>query len=126
MKSVIILIVLLAGVTVLPGQIGNDGAVLGVVTDSSGAPVSGAGITVQNLDTGFNKTATSDASGNFELLALPIGPYSITISMQGFKTWKVERLILNIGDRSRISPTLQVGDVKEQVSVEATAELIQT
>jgi hypothetical protein len=126
MKSVIVLLMLFVGVAVLPGQIANDGAVLGVVTDTSGAPVSGAAVTVQNLDTGFNKTVNSDSRGNFELLALPIGTYSVTVNLPGFKTWKIERLVLDIGDRSRVSPVLQVGDVKEQVSVEATADLIQT
>jgi hypothetical protein len=96
------------------------------VTDPTGAAVPGAKITAENLDTGFLKSATTDAAGGFEILALPIGPYSVTVSVAGFRTWKVDRLVLNIGDRSRLSPVLQVGDVKEQVSVEATAELIQT
>lgn len=126
MKHVIGLLMLLTVATVAPGQIANDGAVLGVVTDSSGAPVSGASIVVQNLDTGLSKTAASDSNGNFEVLALPIGQYSVAVSLAGFKTWKVDRLTLTIGDRSRLSPVLQVGDVKEQVSVEATTELIQT
>jgi hypothetical protein len=126
MKSIILLLMMFIGVSVLSAQIANEGAVLGVVVDSSGAPVSGASVVAQNLDTGFSKTATSDTTGNFEILALPIGPYSVSVSLQGFKTWKVDRLVLDIGDRSRISPVLQVGDVKEQVTVEATAQLIQT
>src|SRR5438270_1332862 len=126
MKTVLFLVVMFVSVAVVSGQIANDGAVLGVVTDSSGAPVPGASVTAQNLDTGFSKITTTDTTGNFEILALPIGPYSVSVSMQGFKTWKLERMALDIGARSRISPALQVGDVKEQVSVEATAGLIQT
>jgi hypothetical protein len=127
MKGVVSLLVLLfAFVAVVTGQIANEGAVLGVVTDPSGAAIVGAQVTVENLDTRFTKTVTTDGAGSFEILALPIGPYSVMVSLQGFKTWKVARLVLNIGERSRLSPVLQVGDVKEQVSVEATAELIQT
>jgi hypothetical protein len=111
---------------VMPGQIANEGAVLGVVLDPTGAAVAGAEVTVNNLDTGFTKTVSTGPEGSFEVLALPIGPYSVTVSLQGFKTWKVERLVLNIGDRSRLSPVLEVGDVKEQVSVAATTELLQT
>ncbi|MFN7993475.1 MAG: TonB-dependent receptor [Bryobacteraceae bacterium] len=118
--------VLLLFVTVGFAQIANEGAVLGVVTDSTGAAVAGAQVTVENLDTRFTKVVTTSAEGSFEVLALPIGPYTVSVSLQGFKTWKVARLVLNIGDRSRLSPVLEVGDVKEQVSVEATAELIQT
>ncbi len=86
----------------------------------------GAQVTVENRDTRFTKTVSTGADGSFEILGLPIGPYSVVVSLPGFKTWKVERLVLNIGERSRLSPVLQVGDVKEQVSVEDKAELIQT
>ena len=127
MKNLVSLVVLLfALVAVIPGQIANEGAVLGVVTDGTGAAIVGAQVTVENLDTRFTKTVSTDGAGSFEILALPIGPYSVMVSLQGFKTWKLEGLVLDIGERSRLSPVLQVGDVKEQVSVEATAELIQT
>lgn len=127
MKNLVSLVVLLfALVAVIPGQIANEGAVLGVVTDGTGAAIVGAQVTVENLDTRFTKTVSTGGAGSFEILALPIGPYSVMVSLQGFKTWKLEGLVLDIGERSRLSPVLQVGDVKEQVSVEATAELIQT
>ena len=125
-RIVVFLLSLFALAAVMPGQIANEGAVLGVVLDPSGAAVAGAQVTVVNLDTGFTKTVSTGPEGSFEVLALPIGPYSITVSLQGFKTWKLERLVLNIGERSRLSPVLEVGDVREQVSVEATTELIQT
>ena len=44
----------------------------------------------------------------------------------GFKTWTLERTDLTIGERKRISPVLQVGDVNEKITVEATADLLQT
>ena len=123
---IISLLFVLASFPGLFAQLGSEGAILGVVTDATGAVVAGAVVTVTNLDTGLTRTATSDSAGNFEILALPIGPYSVTVSTKGFKTWKLERTQLTVGERSRLSPSLQVGDVTEQVSVEATAELIQT
>jgi hypothetical protein len=107
-------------------QVGNEGAVLGLVTDPSGAAAAGAQVTVENLDTGFTKAVATSESGAFEILAMPIGRYSVRISLPGFKTWKLETLVLDIGDRSRISAVLQVGDVAEQVVVQGAAELIQT
>src|ERR1700730_17325297 len=88
----------------LQAQIANDGAVLGAVTDQSGAVVPGAKVTVTNLDTGLIKEDATDSAGNFAILALPIGPYSVTVSMNGFKSWKMDRLVLEIGQRSRLTP----------------------
>ena len=55
------------------------------------AALPGATVTVTNLDTGLAQTAVTDAGGNFEILALPIGSYSVTVTMHGFKTWRLER-----------------------------------
>lgn len=107
-------------------QVGTEGGILGVVMDTSGAVVAGAEITITNLDTNRKKTAVSNAAGNFEILALPRGPYSVTASFTGFKTWTLEKMELTIGERKRIAPVLQVGEVSEKVTVEARAELLQT
>lgn len=112
--------------SILMAQVGTEGAILGVVTDSSGAVVAGAEVTVVNLGTNLTKKATTDSQGNFEILALPRGTYSVTASFTGFKTWVVEKTELSLGERKRVSPVLSVGEVTERVSVEATAELIQT
>lgn len=124
------IVCLLLGVVLLArplaAQVGSDGAILGVVTDQSGAVVAGAQVTVTNLNTGFKKTATAGLGGNFEILALPIGTYSISVTFTGFKTWTVERAELKVGERKRVSPSLEVGEVTDTVSVQAQAELVQT
>jgi len=107
-------------------QVGTEGGILGVVLDASGAVVAGAEVTVTNLDTNLKKQAVSDATGNFEILALPRGPYSVTATFAGFKTWTLERTELTIGERKRIAPVLQVGEVSDKVTVEARVELLQT
>jgi Carboxypeptidase regulatory-like domain len=107
-------------------QVGTEGGILGVVLDASGAVVAGAEVTVTNLDTNLKKQAVSDSAGNFEILALPRGPYSVTATFAGFKTWTLERTELTIGERKRIAPVLQVGEVSDKVTVEARAELLQT
>ncbi|PYV86399.1 MAG: hypothetical protein DMG05_19800, partial [Acidobacteria bacterium] len=110
----------------LQAQVGTEGAILGVVTDTTGAVVAGTEVTVTNLDTGLKKTMVTDAGGNFEVLALPRGPYSVSVSLPGFKTWAVTRTELTVGERKRLSPVLEVGEVTQKITVEATAELIQT
>src|SRR6266536_3914611 len=121
-----LLLRLLAANGELLAQVGTEGAILGVVTDSTGAVVAGAEVTVTNLDTGLKKTMVTDSGGNFEILALPRGPYSVSVSLVGFKTWAVVRTELTVGERKRFSPVLEVGEVTQRITVEATTELIQT
>ncbi|PYV38614.1 MAG: hypothetical protein DMG06_25265, partial [Acidobacteria bacterium] len=126
LSAFLLVVLLLSFGSALQAQVGTEGAILGVVRDSSGAVVAGAEVTVTNLDTGLKKTAVSDSAGNFEILALPRGPYSVTSSFTGFKTWSIERTELTVGERKRLSPELEVGEVSQKVTVEAQAELVQT
>src|SRR5215470_14958152 len=73
-------------------QTGIDGAILGVVTDANGGAVSGATVVVINVDTGVQKTAITSADGSFEVLPLPEGYYSVSVSYKGFKTWTLPRV----------------------------------
>ena len=107
-------------------QTGVDGAILGVVADVNGGSIAGATVTVTNLGTNIQKTETSRGDGSFEIDALPEGAYSVSVTFTGFKTWTLARTDLTIGERKRISPALEVGQVNEKVTVEATADLLQT
>lgn len=119
-------VLVLVSVVPLMGQVGTQGSILGAVVDSSKAALPGASVTVTNLNTGLVQTATADGAGNFEILALPIGPYSVTVSRPGFKTWQLERVVLTVGERGHVSPVLDVGDITEEVSVVGGAPLLQT
>ena len=116
----------LASVPALVAQVGTQGSILGQVTDTSKGVLPGAEVTVTHLGTGLTQTAFTDTEGNFEILALPIGPYSVTVTMPGFKTWQLAKMELTVGERSRVSPVLEVGALSEQVSVTGSAPLLQT
>ncbi|PYT27513.1 MAG: hypothetical protein DMG58_20155, partial [Acidobacteria bacterium] len=107
-------------------QTGVDGSILGVVTDANGGVVGGAQVTVINLDTGVHKVEISKGDGSFEIAPLPGGYYSVSVSFTGFKTWSLPKIELTIAERKRVSPMLQLGDVNEKVTVEASADLLQT
>src|SRR5580698_2635672 len=127
MKRIMILMsMLFVMCSILPAQIANEGGVLGVVADRSGAMIPGAAVTAKNLETGFTKEAKTDSTGAFEILGLPIGPYTVTVSMQGFKTWTETNMVLAVGQRARVSPLLEVGELSEHVSVQADSEQLQT
>ena len=117
---------LLLSVSVVTAQTGIDGAILGVVTDANGGVVAGATVTVVNLDTGIQNTAVTGADGSFEVRPLPEGYYSVSVSYTGFKTWTVPKVQVTIRERKRVSPLLEVGEVSEKVTVQATTELLQT
>ena len=119
------LLVFAANSTLL-AQVGTEGAILGVVKDSSGAVIAGAEVTVTNVDTNLKKMVVTDSGGNFEVLALPRGFYSVAASLTGFKTWLLERVELTLGERKRLSPVLDVGAITEKITIEAQAEIIQT
>ena len=121
------LLILLALISALAyGQVGTQGSLVGTVSDKSGAAVAAAKAEITNVDTGLTQSATTDGSGNLEVLALPVGRYKVSITSPGFKTWILPEVSITVGARARISPVLEVGQVSEEVSVTANSELLQT
>jgi hypothetical protein len=121
-----IFLAILAVPALLLAQLGSEGTILGLVKDATGAVVPGAGVTITNLNTGLTRSATAGATGNFEALGLPIGPYSVGVAATGFKTWKLVKTDLLVGERKRVEITLEIGALAEQVSVTSAVELVQT
>lgn len=107
-------------------QTGTEGSILGVVKDSSGGLVPSASVVVTNTDTGLSNPVKTDVNGFFQVMALPRGTYSVTVSAAAFSTWRLSRAELTAGEFKRIEPVLTVGDVKQEVSVQGGTELIQT
>src|SRR5262249_5208819 len=107
-------------------QLGTQGAIVGVVTDAADAAVPGAAVSVENLETGLKRSVVTNDAGIFELLALPVGYYSVTVTYKGFRTWALDRTMLTVGERKRLSPKLELGEVAERVHVQASVELVQT
>jgi len=95
------------------------GAITGRVTDPSGAIVSGAKVTATNTSTNFTQQAVSDGSGEYHLLALTPGSYSVAIMATGFRTFTTTGIDVKVNDQLRIDATLTLGGVEQNVSVEA-------
>jgi hypothetical protein len=85
-----------------------------------------AQVTITNLDTGVLKATLTNSDGSFEIGALPRGYYSISVSFVRFKTWTLPRSELTIGERKKLLPKLELGKMYEEVTVEASGELLQT
>src|SRR5918999_4721972 len=98
----------------------------GTVTDTSGGVLPGATVTAIQTDTGFRREMVTDAEGSFTLTNLPIGPYRLEASLSGFRTFSQTDIVLEIGSNPVIPVTLQLGELAETVSVEASAPLVET
>ncbi len=96
------------------------------VVDLSGAAVSDAKLTVRNLDTGLQKTSTSNNAGTFSFTALPVGNYEASVEKPGFSKFVQTGITLTVDQPVNIPVRLQVGSVQEQVTVTGDAELVNT
>src|SRR6202041_609875 len=97
------------------------GSITGVVRDRAQAVVAGAKIQITNVQTNFTEVTTSAADGSYHFLALTAGTYQITANSAGFRSYTATDITLQVNDQLRIDITLQVGTVKEEVSVSASA-----
>jgi len=95
------------------------GTILGTVTDSSGAVVSGAKVTVKNEGTGLERVTATSADGSYSLPELPIGTYTVTVSQSGFQTFVATGVVANVATERRVDAVLQTGQVSTTVEVSA-------
>jgi hypothetical protein len=102
------------------------GTILGTVTDSTGAIVANAKVTIVNEGTGLTRVVTADANGEYTAPGLPTGHYTITSEMTGFKTVALSNIEVGVDQRVRINIKHDVGAMTESVSVQAETPLIQT
>ncbi len=97
----------------------------GTVSDSSGAAIAGAQVSVLNLETGSTRSLVTDESGKFNATALNVGHYEIAASKAGFQADRRSNITLVVGQREEVDLTLQVGDVHQTVEVPADTGVIQ-
>jgi hypothetical protein len=104
----------------------GTGRVIGTVTDSKGAVVASAQITVTNIDTTINRQTKTDSDGNFEILLLRIGNYQVTAEQPGFKKAVSQVEKLQINQALRFDIQLEVGAPSETVNVTSQASGVET
>ncbi len=123
--------ILLAFLASLPlpatAQLATTTATLsGVVTDSSGALVPQASVTLTSPETGITRTFTSDAAGRYTFSQLPPATYNLTIRTKGFETYQQNGITLNPADSATQNVTLTVGAESQSVTVTADASNLNT
>jgi len=120
------MILMLSPTAVQSQSASATGRLEGIVTDSSGAAVPGADITVRNQNTGISTTLQSAAEGDFTFLYLDPGTYEVSIQKAGFNKLVLKDITVTVGTRAIIHPQLAVGRIETTVLVSATTPLVDT
>jgi hypothetical protein len=98
--------------------------VFGIITDRTGAVISGALITVVNQSTGLKREVRTDLAGQYRIIGLPTGNYSARAEKEGFQTQVREQLVLNSMSEFMMNLSLTVGDLKQEITVSADVPAI--
>ena len=105
---------------------GDRGTITGRVTDPAGAVVANAPLQLINTGTGALYTAATSATGNYTFSQLPVGNYTMTVEVPGFKSYTRQNLGVQVAITLRVDVQLEVGTASESVTVTAEASMLRT
>ncbi|HEY7306526.1 MAG TPA: carboxypeptidase regulatory-like domain-containing protein [Bryobacteraceae bacterium] len=104
----------------------TTGTILGTVTDSTGAAVAGAQVTVTNVNRGTRQQYATDQTGTYTAPFLVPGMYRVEVEKEGFKRATSVDTQLDVDQKARIDFSMQLGQVSESITVEAAAPLVRS
>lgn len=108
-------------------QVEIGGATLnGTVTDSTGAAIPNANVTVSSTSTALKRSTQTSAAGLYSFTGLPVSTYDLSVDCQGFKTAKRTAINLSIGAVATVDVALEIGSAQETVSVTAEVPVVET
>jgi hypothetical protein len=120
----LVLMLLLAAICV-PAQTFRGG-ILGTVTDTSGAAIPGAQVTVTSTQTGVVRQVQTDDSGTYSATELQLGAYNVAVTKQGFRSATITNVTVAVAANTRADVTLAPGEVRETVEVSAEIPIVDT
>jgi hypothetical protein len=103
-----------------------SGSITGLVTDASAAAVVGATVVVKNVGTSVATQVTTTDTGYYSVPNLIPGTYSVVAEAQGFKTFRVDQVTVNVNSIVRVDCSLVIGSISESISVSAESALLKT
>src|SRR4051794_38429975 len=125
MRSLILL--LIAALTaVIAGAQNPSAALLGHVTDETGAPTAMARVEITSLETNETQSLATDSNGSFSAQQLPVGAYRIVIAKDGFRTLEQARIELELDETARLEFTMRPGDPAQKVLIAPTEIMMDT
>src|ERR1700726_2065586 len=105
---------------------GNAGRILGAITDQTGGAISGATVTVTDVQRGVARALTTDDSGAFNAPNLTPGTYKVRAEFKGFKAVERDNILLETGGEVRVDLTLQPGEQTQTITVTEALPLVET
>jgi hypothetical protein len=126
MRNLLLVCLVLLTVTAFASaQIGTT-SVRGVVTDKSGASLTGAKVALDNAGQAFHRDMVTNERGEYEFLALPPGTYVLAIEKTGFQKYEQKRLQLLVNTPATVNAVLEIGSISETIEVSAQAVTLNT
>lgn len=128
-RTTLVFLSLLASLCFISGQAvgqGTTSRLTGTVSDTAGAAVPGATVTLTNEATNISFTTQTSSTGAYTFDLIPAGTYQVGVEKSGFKKFITTNNVVQINQPATVNITMQVGDVSAQVTVEAAAEAVQT
>src|SRR5262245_54408709 len=124
--SGVLSVFLVAGLTCVNAWAQATAQISGTARDQSGAVLPGVEITATQTDTGVARNTITNETGFYVLPNLALGPYRLEAGLPGFRTFVQSGLVLQVNNSAVINPVLDVGQISEQVEVQANASLVET
>jgi hypothetical protein len=121
-----ILVILFMAVSCTSAWAQTTTQITGTVHDQSGAVLPGVEVTATQTGTGISRSAVTNETGAYVLPNLAVGPYRFEATLPGFRTYVQTGIVLEVNTQPVINPVLTVGQVSEQVEVQANATLVET
>lgn len=107
-------------------QTAVDGAIAGTISDKSGSVLSGATVVVHNNGTNAEQTLKTDDQGGFKAIHLQPGEYTVTITSNGFATYKASHVVVQVGATTDVDTALGLGDQQTVVDVTSDVPMLNT
>ncbi len=102
------------------------GSISGIITDPSGAVISGVTVIAASEERGVQSTTVTDSKGFYNFPTLAIGHYDVTISQQGFQKFVKQAVVINANSAVRVDVNLTIGSVANTVTVKSNTVQIET
>jgi Carboxypeptidase regulatory-like domain/TonB dependent receptor-like, beta-barrel len=100
--------------------------ITGTVKDASGGVLPGASVSATQTETGFKREVVTDADGLFSFPGIPVGPYKLEVTLQGFRTSVQTDIVLQVNSNPVVPVTLALGEIAETITVQANAQVVET
>src|SRR3989442_11608845 len=98
----------------------------GTVHDQSGAVLPGVEVTATQTETAIKRSTVTKETGIYVLSNLPLGPYRLEATLPGFRTYAQSGIVLQVNSAPVVNPVLEIGQVAEQVEVQANPAQVET